>query len=134
MELKVRQIKSSDWKMLINWWKGHNWQEISKDALPENGTGGFIVEENNKPVIAGFLFQTNSKGCWLEFIISDPKYKKDRTQLIEKLVNTAQATAIKLGYKYMLFIGKSNGLRKIMKKLGWFEDPTPTFELMKKIN
>tara|TARA_R110000744_G_scaffold156853_6_gene272583 strand:+ start:1887 stop:2291 length:405 start_codon:yes stop_codon:yes gene_type:complete len=134
MELKVRQIKSSDWEMLVSWWKGHNWSIINKDALPDNGTGGFIVEENNKPVLAGFLFQTNSKGCWLEFIISDPKYKKDRKKIIEKLVNTAQDLAIKLGYKYMLFIGKSNGLRKVMKELGWFEDPTPTFELMKKIN
>jgi len=134
MELKVRQIKSSDWEMLVDWWEGHKWAKINKDALPDNGTGGFIVEENNKPVLAGFLFQTNSKGCWLEFIISDPKYKKDRKKMIEKLINTAQGAAIKMGYKYMLFIGKSNGLRKVMKELGWFEDPTPTFELMKKIN
>ena len=133
MELNVRQITTDDWDMLVSWWVGHKWPLVDKDGLPENGTGGFIVEENGKPVIAGFLFQTNSKGCWLEFIISDPEYKKDKEVMIEKLVDTAQKVALKLGYKYMLFIGKSNGIRKTMKKLGWTEDPTPTFELMKKI-
>jgi len=133
MELKSRQITVEDWDMLTDWWKGHKWPLVSKDALPDNGTGGFIIEENKKPVIAGFLYQTNSKGCWLEFIISDPNYKKERDIIIEELINVAEKTAINLGYKYMLFIGKSNGLRKIMKKLGWFEDQKPTFELMKKI-
>lgn len=134
MELTYRSITPDDWSMLKSWWEGHNWPVPQKDALPDNGTGGIIIEENNIPVIAGFIFQTNSKGCWLEFIISDPNYKKERSLIIEKLIKTAEKTAILLGYKYVLFIGKSNGLRKAMKKLGWIEDPTPTFELMKKIN
>tara|TARA_R110000751_G_scaffold87893_9_gene174012 strand:- start:2582 stop:2986 length:405 start_codon:yes stop_codon:yes gene_type:complete len=134
MELKTRSLKSSDWKTICSWWEGHKWPILPKDALPENGTGGFMVEENNNPVIAGFIFKTNSKGCWLEFIVSDPEYKKDREIIITKLVNDAQKYVKDLGYKYMLFIGKSNGLRKTMKKLGWSEDPSPTFELMKTLN
>lgn len=131
MELKTRPLESSDRKLICSWWEGHKWHVLPKDALPENGTGGLMVEENNKPVIAGFIYKTNSKGCWLEFIISDPEYKKDREIIITKLVNDAETYAKDLGYKYMLFIGKSNGLRKTMKKLGFYEDPTPTFELMK---
>ena len=134
MELTYRSITPDDWNMLKSWWEEHKWPVPAKDALPDNGTGGIIIKENNIPVIAGFIFQTNSKGCWLEFIISDPNYKKDRSIIIEKLIKTAEETAILLGYKYVLFIGKSNGLRKAMKNLGWTEDPTPTFELMKKIN
>ena len=134
MELTYRSITPDDWNMLKSWWEGHKWPVPAKDALPDNGTGGIIIKENNIPVIAGFIFQTNSKGCWLEFIISDPNYKKDRSIIIEKLIKTAEETAILLGYKYVFFIGKSNGLRKAMKNLGWTEDPTPTFELMKKIN
>tara|TARA_R110002074_G_scaffold384128_2_gene564673 strand:+ start:597 stop:1001 length:405 start_codon:yes stop_codon:yes gene_type:complete len=134
MELTFRSILTSDWNMLKSWWEGHKWPVPSKDALPDNATGGIIIEEQGKPVIAGFIFQTNSKGCWLEFIISNPEYKNDREIIIQELISVAERTAIKLGYKYMLFIGKSNGLRKTMKKLGWTEDPSPTFELMKKIN
>ncbi len=79
MELKTRNITEKDWSMLCSWWEGHKWPIPNNDALPENGTGGILVEENNIPVIAGFIFKTNSKGCWLEFIISDPNYKKDRS-------------------------------------------------------
>ena len=39
-----------------------------------------------------------------------------------------------MGFKYMLFIGKSNGIRKSMRNKGWLEDPQPSYELMKKIN
>jgi len=93
-----------------------------------------IIEENNKPVIAGFIFKTNSKGCWLEFIISDPDYKDDRTNIIDKLIDDAEKIAINMGFKYMLFIGKSNGIRESMRNKGWLEDPQPSYELMKKIN
>jgi hypothetical protein len=134
MELNTRRITEKDWSMLCSWWKGHNWPIPNNDALPENGTGGIIIEENNKPVIAGFIFKTNSKGCWLEFIISDPDYKDDRTHIIDKLIDDAEKIAIDMGFKYMLFIGKSNGIRKSMRNKGWLEDPQPSYELMKKIN
>ena len=87
MELKTRNITEKDWSMLCSWWEGHKWPIPNNDALPNNGTGGIIVEENNIPVIAGFIFKTNSKGCWLEFIISDPNYKNDRSHIIDKLID-----------------------------------------------
>ena len=39
-----------------------------------------------------------------------------------------------MGFKYMLFIGKSNGIRKAMRSKGWIEDPQPSHELMKRLN
>ena len=134
MKLTTRNITEKDWGMLCSWWKGHKWPIPNNDALPENGTGGIIVEENNIPVIAGFIFKTNSKGCWLEFIISDPNYKNDRSRIIDKLIDDAEKIAIDMGFKYMLFIGKSNGIRKSMRNKGWLEDPQPSHELMRKIN
>ena len=134
MELKSRKIQQEDWDMLASWWQGHKWPVPAKDSLPENGSGGIIIEENNKPVIAGFIYQTNSKGCWLEYIISDPNYKNDRSHIIDKLIDDAEKIAIDMGFKYMLFIGKSNGIRKSMRNKGWLEDPRPSHELMKKIN
>tara|TARA_E500000318_G_C3376618_1_gene140588 strand:+ start:54 stop:458 length:405 start_codon:yes stop_codon:yes gene_type:complete len=134
MELKARKIKADDWDMLSDWWKGHNWPVPARDSLPENGSGGIIIEENNKPTIAGFIYQTNSKGCWLEYIISDPNYKKDRSNILDFLIKHAEKAAVILGFKYMLFIGKSKGIRKSMKNNGWIEDPEPSYENMKKIN
>lgn len=134
MELKSRKIQQEDWDMLASWWEGHKWPVPARDSLPENGSGGIIIEENKEPVIAGFIYQTNSKGCWLEYIISKPNYKKDRSHLIDKLVQIAEEAALLLGFKYMLFIGKSNGIRKSLKKHGWLEDSEPSYENMKKIN
>jgi hypothetical protein len=34
----------------------------------------------------------------------------------------------------MLFIGRSKGIRKSLKKHGWFEDSEPSYENIKKIN
>ena len=134
MELKARVIKQSDWEMLLQWWSGHGWPTPKKDNLPENGTGGIIIEEDNQPVIAGFIYQTNSKGCWLEYIISKPDYKKDRSHLIDMLVVSAEKTALSMGFKYMLFVGKSKGIITSMEKNGWIKDPKPSHEVMKKLN
>ena len=134
MELKARKIKTSDWDMLASWWVGHKWPVPEKDSLPSNGTGGIIVEENGEPVVAGFINQTNSKGCWLEYIISKPDYDKDRSNILDFLITHAEKAAVILGFKYMLFIGKSRGIRKCMKNNGWIEDPEPSYENMKKIN
>jgi len=133
MKFKTRKIEASDWKMLLKWWVGHKWVPPIKDALPDNGLGGLIIEEDGEPQIAGFIYQTNSKGCWLEYIISNPDYKKDRSILLDTLVMNAEQVAIEMGYKYMLFIGKSNGIRKSMKRTGWVEDPDPSYELMKRL-
>ena len=134
MELKSRKIQQEDWDVLSSWWQGHKWPVPVKDSLPENGSGGIIIEENNKPVIAGFIYQTNSKGCWLEYIISDPNYEKNRSHLIDKLIEVAENAALLMGFKYMLFIGKSNGLINAMEKNGWIKDPRKSYEMMKKLN
>ena len=101
MKFKTRKIEASDWKMLVKWWVGHKWVPPTKDALPDNGLGGLIIEEDGEPQIAGFIYQTNSKGCWLEYIISNPDYKKDRSILLDTLVMNAEQVAIEMGYKYM---------------------------------
>jgi len=133
MELNTRQIQSDDWEMLCDWWTKHKFPIPSKDALPDEGKGGLMVEENGIPVIAGFIFQTNTKGCWFEFIISNPDYKGSRDIIIKELVNKAENVAKTLGYKYVLFVGKSKGLIKNFEELGWFKDPIPSYEMMKKI-
>lgn len=43
--------------------------------LPENGTGGYIVEKGEIPIVAGFLYTTNSKVGWMEWVISNKNIK-----------------------------------------------------------
>ena len=78
MELNIRMLKDSDWNTLVEWWDAWpEWHTPAKDFLPENGTGGFIVEKQDKPIVAGFLYTTNSKAALLEWIVSNPKYRED---------------------------------------------------------
>ena len=73
MELNIRMLKDSDWNTLVEWWDAWpEWHAPAKDFLPENGTGGFIVEKQDKPIVAGFLYTTNSKAALLEWIVSNP--------------------------------------------------------------
>ena len=136
MELNIRRLTEKDWDILPTWWKQWpKWKTPSRDALPDNGLGGLMVEKEGKPIIGGFIYTTNSKGVWLEWIISDPEYREDdRQHALELLIEGAENVCKLQGYKYVLFIGQHEKLINTFKKLGWNADPTPSYELIKTIN
>jgi len=135
MKLNIRRITENDWNFLPDWWAGwKGWMQPSRDSLPDNGLGGLIVEKQNKPIVAGFIYTTNSKGAWIEWIISDPKYREDdRQQALELLIQGAENVLKNQGFKYLLFVGKHKNLINTFEKFGWHVDKTPSYELMKKI-
>ena len=133
MELKARKIKADDWDMLSDWWKGHNWPVPARDSLPENGSGGIIIEENNKPTIAGFIYQTNSSVAWVDWIISNKEYRKkpQRENAIGLLIETLTGTCKNLGSKYCYALIKHRGLIETYKQLGYIEADSYTQEMIK---
>ncbi len=135
MELKARQLKDSDWETLTAWWDSWpEWVSPSKDFLPDNGTGGLMIQKNNKPIVAGFLYFTNSKSVLLEWIISDPNYKDtDRQEAVELLIKTAEKVCKDAGKKYMFSIGRNKNLIKLHEKIGWNVDKKASYEIVKKI-
>jgi len=85
MKLYVRPLIAEDYdKTLRQWWFDWRWTPPSRDFLPENGNGGFIVYDGETPVCAGFMYETNSKAVWCDWIISNIKYK-DRNNRKEAL-------------------------------------------------
>ena len=108
--MNTRTLTESDYEILSGWWKAWSWPVIGKDMLPDNGTGGIMVEHEGKNIVAGFLYWSNSKMVWLDWIISNPKSDK-----------------------YMMSISRSNSLLKIHKELGWTIDPDPSHEMIKAI-
>jgi len=135
MELNIRRLKETDWDTLVSWWdEWPEWESPPKEFLPDNGKGGFIVEKKHTPIVAGFLYLTNSKGVLLEWIVSNPKYRgKDRQKAIELLITGAENVSKKLGYKYMFSIGRNKRLIETHKKLNWKVDKKPSHELIKNI-
>tara|TARA_R110002060_G_scaffold23209_3_gene31445 strand:- start:282 stop:689 length:408 start_codon:yes stop_codon:yes gene_type:complete len=134
MKFNARKLTEQDYSMLVGWWKWWRWSPPSKNLLPNNGTGGIIIEKNNIPVVAGFLYFTNSEMVLLEWIVSNPKYKEsDRKDAIEMLINVSEQVCRKENKKYMFTIGRSKHLRETHEKLGWSVDTKSSYEIIKNL-
>jgi hypothetical protein len=134
MELKARALEESDWEIMCSWWKWWRWPEMNRDLLPLNGLGGLMVYKEDTPIVAGFLYLTNSKVVILDWIISNPEYKeKDRKEAIELLVSSFEQVAKLNGYNIIFSFTKSTSLINIHEKLGYTVDPKPSYEIIKKI-
>lgn len=132
--MNTRTLTGSDYEILSDWWKAWGWPVMAKDMLPDNGTGGIMVENKGENIVAGFLYWSNSKLVWLDWIISNPNAdKKIRKQAIEMLILTAEQMVKEAGSKYMMSISRSNSLLKIHEKIGWSIDKTPSHEMIKVI-
>ena len=132
MELIIKTLTNNNYKELSSWWKEWGWPVLPKDMLPDNGTGGIMVEHEGENIVAGFLYWSNSSLVWLDWIISNPKSdKKVRKHSIEKLIQAAEQMVKKSGKKYMMAISRSNSLLKIHEGLGWQVDKTPSHEMVK---
>ena len=131
--MNIRKLKESDWSTLEEWWSAWpDWPVIPRDFLPDNGTSGLIVEKNNVPIVAGFIYFTNSKAALLEWIISNPNYRKDdREEAIKKLITEAEKIIKDLGYKYCFAVIQHDKLIKKHEDLGWKKDPKASYELTK---
>jgi|15BtaG_2_1085339.scaffolds.fasta_scaffold19536_2 hypothetical protein len=134
-KLLCRTLTENDWETLVSWWETWpDWPVPPKDFLPDNGKGGLMIEKNGKPIVAGFLYQTNSKGILLEWIVSNPNYRdEDRSDAVEKLIIEAEKSSKEMGYIYMFTIGRQKNLIAKHKKLGWFVDDKPSHEITKVI-
>jgi len=138
MELNIRKLKESDWDTLTELW--NMWPEWknnfpTKELLPENGTGGYIVEKGNVPIVVGFLYTTNSKVGWVEWIVSNKSYREeDRKQALELLINGIEYVAKNSGCSIILSIARNKGLINTFKDLKYTVDDNPSFEVIKKIN
>ena len=134
-KLKSRLLKDSDWETLCQWWESWpKWVNPPKSFLPDNGKGGLMVEKDGKPIVAGFLYITNSDAVLLEWIVSDPEYRgKDRKEALELLITTAELTCKGLGKKHVFTIGRNKHLIETHKKLGWTVDPDPSYEIIKNL-
>ena len=134
-ELVCRNLRESDWDTLCEWWSAWpEWNAPGKDFLPKNGTGGLMIRKNGIPIIAGFIYETNSASILLEWIISNPDYRdEDRQQAVEMLIIEAERKTKELGYNYMFTIGRNKNLIETHRKLGWHVDDKPSHEIIKKL-
>ena len=134
MELNIRQLNETDYdNILLKWWSDWGWVAPNKDFLPNNGEGGLIVFDGEEPICAGFIYMTNSKVAWVDWIISSKEYRKKPhrkealKQLIEALTNVSKSA--ESGYSYALIKNKS--LIEVYESLGYIKGDSYTSEMIK---
>jgi hypothetical protein len=118
--MEIRKLITSDYDTLCEWWGQWGWAAPPIDFLPEEGCGGFIVEDNGVGICAGFAYITNSKVGWSEFIISNKEYKSnDRSEAIDLLIETINLLLKNMGCKYVYTSVKNTALINRYKKHGF---------------
>jgi hypothetical protein len=131
--MKVRYLNESDYDTtLCKWWSDWRWTPPSKDMLPENGSGGIMVYKDDVEICAGFIFFTNSKAAWVEFIVSNFDYKeKDRSEAITMVINTLTIIAQEKGYKFIYTSLKNKNLIEKYKMCGYIMADSNCQEMIK---
>ena len=99
--LKVRTYKKEDYLTLKKWWDTYkDWTAVPEDFLPELG---LVVEYDNIPISAGFIYTTNSKVAWFEWTIADPEASKDqRSDAVDELIKNVLTISRLKGIKYIM--------------------------------
>jgi hypothetical protein len=134
MELNIRELNENDYdEILVEWWKQWGWTPPQKDFLPNDGKGGIIIYDEDVPVCAGFMYITNSKAAWVDWIISNKEYTKkpQRKDAIKLLVSTLTDICKKTGSKYIYALIKNESLINTYKDLGYIQGSTYTKEMIK---
>lgn len=134
MELTIRKLNDTDYEdILLKWWDDWGWTAPEKDFLPDNGRGGIIVFDGDVPVCAGFMYLTNSKVAWIDWIISNKEYRKKplRKEAIELLVAALTNISTDAGSKYGYALIKSKSLIEVYEKLGYIQGDSYTGEMIK---
>ncbi len=134
MNFRVRPLTETDYDtILVGWWKDWLGEAPAKDLLPDNGFCGLMVEVDNIPICAGFYYTTNSKIFWIDWIISDMKYrvKPERGKAIKYLIEQLGILGKQLGFKYAYTLFKHPTLGEIYKDLGYVKGGEYTGEMIK---
>ena len=132
--LNIRALNDKDYdEILVGWWSDWGWVAPTKDFLPDNGKGGLLVLDGDIPVCAGFIYMTNSKVAWVDWIISSRSYreKPKRQQAIKLLVSALTAITKDSGSKYVYALIKNKSLIETYESLGYIKGESYTGEMIK---
>lgn len=99
--MHVRHINKQDYDLLSSWWKAQEFPEIPQELLPD--TGLLVSNLLGIPVVAAYLYKTNSKVGWLEWTTANPEIRGIQRDL-----------AFDVLFKNMINYGKDLGISIIL--------------------
>lgn len=132
--LRIRPLESSDYdEILVKWWEAWGWAPPKRDFLPEDGKGGLMVMDGDVPVCAGFMYVTNSKAAWCDWIISSNTYREKpyRKEGLKMLIDSITSVCKDAGYKYVYALIRSKPLIETYRSLGYTQADSYSTEMIK---
>lgn len=133
---KARQTTPEDYEMLVEWWKYYRFPAPAIEFLPDGGNCGLMVTNQvGREICAGFIYETNSKVCWMELIVANPdvkdkeKRKKALTFLIKNLAELAQDW----GYKWIFTSVSHPSLKQRYEESGFQVGAEGATEMIKQL-
>lgn len=133
MSMEIRKFEpDQDYEEVASWWKAHKWPAIPLDMLPKTG---FIVEEPRGKMCAGWLYKTDSKIAWIEFIVSSPHTMQEiRGKSLDLLMVRLVETAKSMGFKSIFSSINNPRLVDRYKKHGFIETEKNMSNMIMRIN
>lgn len=126
----IRLLTEDDYPVLCEWWKFWRFPAPPREFLPNNGTGGIMISKDGIDICAGFLYGTNSRLAWLEYIVSNPKYRDNRAGAIQYLISELTRLAKETGYGAVFTSVKNENLVKHYEACGYFKGSNNTYEMV----
>lgn len=128
--LDVRLIQPTDMSMIAGWWKAHGWEPLPPESLPKNG---LLVVDEQGPLVAAWLYRTDSAIAWLEWFVRNPDATRERMQgAIEKLVDYACLLAQVNKFKLMFVAARNDSLLRKLESAGFVVHENKTMSLLLK--
>ena len=113
----IKKFKTTDDNEIINWWKDWGLKIPDQECLPKKG---YFIINNNIKVAAGYLYYTNAKIAYVDFVISNIKYReKNRNTLITMLIDHMVNKALKKGCKFVWATTANSNIVDKVKKLNY---------------
>jgi len=132
--LNIRPLTYEDYEeTLVGWWTDWGWTAPTRDFLPDDGEGGLMVLDGDVPVCAGYMYATNSRVAWVDWIISNKEYRKkpQRSEAISMLIATLTEISKNTGFKYCYALIKHQSLIETYKELGYTKGDEYVGEMIK---
>jgi len=121
----IRPIKEKDYESINTWWEGNNYNPPPRELLPENGLHGLMICKEKKLVACAYLYTTNSKMGYCDYLVANPNYKqKDRFEIITQLMIACVETACALGFLDFWFITNNKNMIERCRELNVHVSPS----------
>lgn len=133
--MNARLYNKEDYETLKGFWSQYkDWETspVPEILLPPYGA---IIEDNNKIISAGFLYETKGNGaCWMEWVVADPKADKNiRDKSLDLLFDTINKHAKNEGYQFVFTCVMHPKLMERYEKHGFIKGDSNMTNMIKRL-